>query len=70
MYNGSLLTGVDKNGAFQTEELNAGIIWYFLNGVVHNVQDLEDKNKYLLTFLLMVILRNQVCPFILIYLIH
>ncbi|BCR91012.1 uncharacterized protein ACHE_60898A [Aspergillus chevalieri] len=51
VYNGSLLlTGVDENGAFQTEKLNTGDIWYFPKGVAHNVQGLEDENEYLLAF--------------------
>lgn len=51
LYNGSLLlTGVDENGAFTTEVLKTGDIWYFPKGVAHNVQGLDDENEYLLAF--------------------
>lgn len=51
VYNGSLLlTGVDENGAFTTEKLNTGDIWYFPKGVAHNVQGLDEENEYLLAF--------------------
>lgn len=51
VYKGSvLLTGVDENGQFTTEQLNYGDIWYFPKGVAHNVQGIEDENEYLLAF--------------------
>lgn len=51
VYNGSLLlTGVDENGAFTTDILETGDIWYFPKGVAHNVQGLDDENEYLLAF--------------------
>ncbi|KAL6885679.1 putative oxalate decarboxylase oxdC [Trichoderma evansii] len=43
-----LLSAVDENGVYQTEELNYGDIWYFPKGVAHTLQGLEDSNEYLI----------------------
>ncbi|KAF7559856.1 hypothetical protein G7046_g4290 [Stylonectria norvegica] len=51
VYNGSILiSAVDENGKYQSEQLDYGDIWYFPKGVAHTIQGLGEENEYLLVF--------------------
>jgi quercetin dioxygenase-like cupin family protein len=47
---GVIISAVDGNGVSQVETLGYGDVWYFLKGVPHTIQGVEDQNEYLRVF--------------------